>query len=85
MITSPAANTTVSSPIPVRGTASDNVGVRDVRVRIDSGTYQTATTTNAWANWSINIAAAPGSRRITANARDTAGNYRTAGVTVNVT
>jgi hypothetical protein len=46
---------------------------------------ETATTTNAWANWSINIAAAPGSRRITANARDTAGNYRTAGITVNVT
>jgi hypothetical protein len=47
--------------------------------------WNRANTTNAWANWSINIAAAPGSRRITANARDTAGNYRTAGVTVNVT
>jgi hypothetical protein len=81
-ITSPAANATVSSPISVTGTASDNVGIRDVRVRIDSGTYQTATGTT---NWSISIASPTGSHRITVNARDNAGNFRTAARDVVVT
>jgi hypothetical protein len=84
-ITSPVANATVSSPITVTGTASDNLGVRDVRVRIDSGTYQLATTANAWANWSISIASPTGSHTITVNARDQAGNFRTAARAVNVT
>lgn len=81
-ITSPATGATVSSPITVTGTASDNVGVRDVRARIDAGTYQTATGTT---NWTISIAAPSGSRKITVNARDAAGNYRLTSVTVNVT
>jgi hypothetical protein len=81
-ITSPATGATVSSPITVTGTASDNIGIRDVRVRIDAGSYLTATGTT---NWSISIAAATGSRKITVNARDAAGNYRLASVTVNVT
>ena len=80
-ITSPAANATVSSPITVTGTASDNVGVRDVRVRIDAGAYQTATGTN---NWSISIASPPGAHRIFVNARDAAGNYRVVARDVNV-
>jgi Domain of unknown function (DUF1929)/Bacterial Ig domain len=84
-ITSPAANSSVSSPITVTGTASDNVGVRDVRVRLDSNAYQTATTTNAWANWTISITSPTGSHNIVANARDAAGNFRLAAVTVNVT
>ena len=86
-ITSSTANATVASPITVQGTASDNVGVRDVRVRIDSGAYQTATpeAPSNWTTWSISIASPPGSHRITANARDVAGNLRTTGVTVTVT
>lgn len=84
-ITSPAANSTVSSPITVTGTASDNVGVRDVRVRLDNGVYRTATTTNAWANWTISVTSPTGSHNIVANARDAAGNFRLAAVSVNVT
>ncbi len=80
-ITSPAANATVSSPITVTGTAEDNVGVRDVRVRIDAGAYQTATGTN---NWTISIASPPGAHRIFVNARDAAGNYRVVARDVNV-
>ena len=81
-ITSPSqgASFEAGAPITVSGTASDNVGVRDVRVRVDSGGYLTATTTNAWANWTINLSiTAAGVHRITANARDAAGNFRTTG------
>jgi hypothetical protein len=81
-ITSPAPNATVSSPITVTGTAEDNVGVRDVRVRVDSGAYQTATLTGN--NWTISIASPPGAHRITVNARDAAGNFRLAARDVNV-
>jgi hypothetical protein len=77
-ITSPEAGATVISPISVSGTASDTggSGLRDVRVRIDSGAYQTATGT---ANWSTSIASPSGNHRITVNARDNAGNFRTTG------
>ena len=77
-ITTPAAGATVSSPITVSGTVADTggSGLRDVRVRIDSGVYQLATGTT---NWSTSIASATGPHGITVNIRDNAGNYRTIG------
>jgi Bacterial Ig domain len=87
-ITAPANSSShaANTSIIVQGTASDNVGVRDVRVRVDSGSYQTASTTNSWANWSTTITIpTTGQHRITVNARDAAGNFRTAGINVRIT
>jgi hypothetical protein len=87
-ITAPANGSShpANTDILVQGTASDNVGIRDVRVRVDSGSYQRAATTNSWANWSrTETIRTTGTHRITVNARDAAGNFRTTGIDVNVT
>jgi endo-1,4-beta-xylanase len=47
---SPTAGSTVSGTITVRGTASDNVAVATVEVRVDSGAYRLASGTTNWSH-----------------------------------
>jgi hypothetical protein len=75
----------------VTGTASDNTGgsgVRDVRVRVDSGAYVAATPAapGDWSTWSRTVTiTAQGTHTIAANVRDNAGNARTIGVNITIT
>ena len=73
-----------SSPITVSGTASDpgspSSGLALVEVRVNGGSWQTATGTT---NWNRLISLTSGSNSIEARSRDNAGNYSTtASVTV---
>jgi PKD repeat protein len=82
-IISPAANQEfTTATVPVSGTASDNVGLSKVEVRVGLGSWQTATGTTLW-NTSVTLA--PGSNTITARATNTAGNTKDASVTVTYT
>ena len=47
-ITSPAAGATVTGTITVSGTASDNVSVSTVELRVDGNPYQLASGTTSW-------------------------------------
>ena len=83
-ITSPANNSThPAGNVVISGTATDNSGIRDVRVRVDSGAYQTATLTGS--NWTITMnITAEGPHTITANARDIFNNFTTRGIAINI-
>jgi fibronectin type 3 domain-containing protein len=90
-ITSPTTGSTLPpGNITVTGTASDNTGgsgVRDVRVRVDSGAYVAATPAapGDWSTWSRTVSiTAEGAHTIAANVRDNAGNFRTIGINVTV-
>jgi hypothetical protein len=84
-ITSPASGTTVSGNVTVSGTASDNVGVTAVQVRVDSGSFSNATGTNNW-TFGINTKTlSDGSHTVSAQATDAAGNLSAiATITMNV-
>ena len=72
------------------GTASDNPGgsgVRDVRVRVDSGAYAAATPAapGNWSTWSRTVSiTTEGAHTISVNCRDNADNFRTIGVNITV-
>ncbi len=84
-ITSPTSKqkfTTAS--VTISGTASDNVGLSKVEVKVgSSGAWQTATGTKSW---SRSVTLASGSNTIYARATDTSGNTKetTVAVTYNV-
>ena len=88
-ISSPANGATVTpTSIKVQGTTVDNVGgsgVKLVQVRLDGGTYSTATPNSSgdWSVWSetVNIATT-GSHTIYARVADKVGNYMETSVTV---
>jgi hypothetical protein len=92
-ITSPKTGSSVPhGSILVNGTAVDNTGgsgVKTVQVKVDSGTFTTATPASPgnWSTWSITVSiTSTGKHRITSRATDNAGN--TGGnytVTINVT
>jgi hypothetical protein len=81
-ITAPTAGgtfVTASTPLDISGTASDNVAVSKVEWRVNGGAFAPATTSNAWANWSVTgIALVAGQNTIHVRATDTAGNSSTA-------
>jgi hypothetical protein len=88
-ITSPASGSTLSTGTrTISGTASDSSGVSTVQVRLDSGSYVTATPKAAgdWSTWStsLNIASA-GSHTIYSKATDKAGNYKESSATITAT
>jgi len=84
-ITAPANNARVAGTVTVQGTASDNVEVAKVEVRIDGGSWNDATGTDTWSwNWDT-TAVSDGTHTIEAQATDKAGNTSTiASVTVTV-
>ncbi|MDP2815791.1 MAG: right-handed parallel beta-helix repeat-containing protein, partial [Rectinemataceae bacterium] len=75
-ITCPGSGNTYSSnTISVSGTASDNVGVSKVEVKVGAaGAYQTATGTTSWSISGITIVA--GLNTVYARATDTSGNTK---------
>ena len=83
-ITAPASGATVSGTIKVSANATDNVGVAGVRFRVDGldlGGEDTAAPYSA--SWNT-LTASNGSHKLTATARDAAGNTATSAVTVTV-
>jgi hypothetical protein len=77
-ITSPSSGATVSGTISIQGTASDSDGtVTQVEVRIDSGSWWTASGTTSWTtSWdttTVNV----GSHTIYASSKDNNGAYST--------
>ena len=74
-----------------QGTASDNPGgsgVRDVRVKVDSGAYFAATPAapGNWSTWSISLSiTTQGSHTITARVRDIANNFSSAVISITTT
>ena len=79
---SPGAGATVAGTITVTGTASDNVGLAQVKVAVDSGAFQAA---SGAANWTFSLDTAAfgdGSHTITARATDTSGLTSSASVGV---
>jgi|GEM_PF-468716 len=73
-ITNPSNGQTFTNPtITVSGTASDNVGVSKVEIRVGIGNWQTASGTTSWSK-TLNLAS--GSNMIYARATDTSGNIQ---------
>ena len=81
IMTAPANNSTVSgTSVPVSATASDNVGVVGVQFRLDGANLGAEAVSAPYAmNWNA-AAAGPGSHRLSAVARDAAGNRGTSGI-----
>jgi hypothetical protein len=79
-ITSPASGSTVGTGTrAVSGTASDSSGISTVQVRLDGGSYVTATPKAAgdWSTWSTSLnIASTGSHTIYAKATDKVGNFK---------
>jgi hypothetical protein len=74
-ITSPTANQRWSnSMFTVKGTARDNAQVSSVFCQLNGGSWMTAATTNAWTNWTADVALLPGSNVVWAYSEDTSGN-----------
>ena len=85
-ITSPAAGATVSGTVSVTASATDNVGVAGVQLRLDGANLGAEDTTAPYSVAWDTTTAATGSHTLTAVARDAAGNTTTSSpVTVTVT
>ncbi|MCX6894643.1 MAG: alpha-amylase family glycosyl hydrolase, partial [Verrucomicrobia bacterium] len=73
-ITAPAGSPLVTGALAIAGTAADNVAVQKVEVRVDSGTWATASGTTSW-NFNLNTTTfLNGSHVITVRATDAGGN-----------
>jgi hypothetical protein len=76
-ITLPTANLRITNTNPVytvKGTATDNSAVATVKVRLNSGDWTNAATTNAWKSWSVPVTLVTGTNMVRAYSIDTAGN-----------
>ena len=83
-ITSPAAGALVSGTVPVTATASDDVGVTEVRFFVDGTLIGTDTTSPYEISWDTTTVA-NGNHELTAEAADAAGNVGpTSGGTISV-
>ena len=83
-ISSPAAGATVGGTVTVSGSASDNVSLSKVELRVDSNAYQLASGTSSW-TFSLNTSAyASGSHTLLARATDASGNQAWASRTVTI-
>ena len=83
-ITSPTANQTVSGQVAINVTASDNIGVASVVVKVDGAQVGSTLTSAPYsATWDTSNAGS-GPHIITATATDTSGNSATATVTVQI-
>ena len=81
-IQSPAAGAALGGIVTVSGSASDNVSVSKVELRVDANPYQLASGTTFW-TFSLNTSAyASGSHTLTARATDSSGNQATTSRTV---
>jgi hypothetical protein len=70
-VTSPRPGATISTEtVPVSGTASDNFGVAKVEVRVGSGAYVVATTSDGYATWSATVTLVTGANSLRVRATD---------------
>ena len=83
-ITSPAENDTVQGTITVEGTASDDVAVDRVEVKVDDRSWSLASGTDSWTYTLNTVALTDGAHTITARANDTSGNTAEDSVNVDV-
>lgn len=82
-ISSPANNSTVSNPsITVSGVASDSIALSKVEVKLNSGSFATATGTTSW---SLPVTLVSGANTITARDTDTSNNIKETSITVTYT
>jgi hypothetical protein len=73
-ISSPSNSATVSANLAISGTASDNVAVQKVEVRLDGGPWLAVSGTNTW-SYSMNTSNfLNGPHQVSARATDIAGN-----------
>ncbi len=79
-ITSPAAGATVSSPLTVRATISDDTGVAKAELLVDGTTTQTLTASP----WDFTVTLAAGAHALLVRGHDAAGNTGVDSVSVNV-
>ncbi|MDD5688550.1 MAG: FG-GAP-like repeat-containing protein [Elusimicrobia bacterium] len=84
-ITSPANNTTITVPLlTLSGTASDNIGLSKVELKVGTaGTYTAVSGTLS--PWSGSVTLTNGSNTVYAKATDTSGNIKEATITVTYT
>ena len=81
-IGAPSPGATVSGTIEVTGTASDNVRVAKVEVRVDGGAYAAASGTGTWSRAIDTRAYGDGSHVLWARATDTSGRMSETSVSV---
>jgi len=73
-IVSPSNNAVISDSLSISGTATDNIAVQKVEIRLDSGPWLTTSGTNNW-SYSINTSNfLNGPHQLSARATDTSGN-----------
>lgn len=71
----PLASNFSNELFALKGNASDNVAVSNVWVRMNNGTWESATNGNSLTNWAANLTLSPGTNTLAAYAVDTAGNH----------
>jgi len=83
-ITNPMNGETVAGTITISGGSSDNVGVANVQISIDGGSYQTAQGTTSWTYNLDTTQLGNGNHTITAETLDLSGNTNSTAIVVNV-
>jgi Bacterial Ig domain/Glycosyl hydrolase family 26 len=84
VISTPPAGATIAGTFIVSGSASDNVSVSKVTLRVDSNAYQLASGTTSW-TFSLNTTAyADGVHTLTVRATDSSGNRASASRSVTI-
>jgi hypothetical protein len=84
VILTPAAGAVVSGTLSVSGTATDNVQVALVEVKVDDGAYAVASGTSTWSATVDTTALANGTHTLTARFADTSRNTSSVSITVDV-
>ncbi len=79
IITPPGGEIFTTPQITVKGTASDNIAVEKIEIKIGTGTFQLASGATSWMK---NVTLSAGSNTIIARATDTSGNIKETSVTV---
>lgn len=83
-ITLPSSGATVTGAMSVTGTASDDVGVARVEIRVDSGSFRVADGVADWAYLLDSTSYADGNHTVAARATDASGNLSTTTEVINV-
>ena len=83
-ITSPSDGAAISGTVTIQGTASDDVSVEKVEIRIDTGSWQEATGTASWSYSWDTTTVANGNHTIYARAYDGTDYSSIDSITVNV-
>ncbi len=81
-ITAPSSNQQLTNAtFTATGKAGDNVAVATVLYSLNGSTWASASTTNNWTNWTVNLTLSPGTNTLQACALDSSGNLSTTNTT----